>query len=311
MVKLAAQVKEELLNETGQISILNSILRSIPAYVWGIRCYAAFCDALGVDVHFSAEERRAIQFSCVFRSAATYEQYLKMLRFAHKLLHLDNSWYTDTVKQVQKGMAKSIQEFRPKPALLSRDARRMIQIGTGDNDADLAAIVAVSRLFLLRVPSEAIPLQWSGAHSRVELTATQAKITLMRRKNCATPSTLTRDFCCASSGRALCAVHWLHQLWSTKSSSNVFAMTTSRLRKAIKNVAMRAAVPDWQNLGTHAFRRGMAQDILDHGGHLSVLLQAGGWSSSAYLHYLRDSQVHDVVVGQAVINLSDSEPECV
>ena len=86
-------------------------------------------------------------------------------------------------------------------------------------------------------------------------------------------------------------------------------VSKARFAKDVKYFGMKAGVPDWQNLGTHAFRRGMAQDILDAGGNLAVLLRAGDWSSTAFLHYLRESQTQDVAVGHAIINLSDSETE--
>ena len=53
----------------------------------------------------------------------------------------------------------------------------------------------------------------------------------------------------------------------------------------------------------------MAQDIIDAGGSLAVLLRAGEWNSSAFLAYLRQSQPQEVAVAQAVINLSDSEED--
>ena len=60
---------------------------------------------------------------------------------------------------------------------------------------------------------------------------------------------------------------------------------------------------------SHAFGRGMAQDILDKGGSLAVLLRAGDWSSSAYLRYVRTAQPQGSAVAQAVINLFDSDVE--
>ena len=53
----------------------------------------------------------------------------------------------------------------------------------------------------------------------------------------------------------------------------------------------------------------MAQDIIDAGGSLAVLLRAGEWKSTAFLAYLRESQPQEAAVSQAVINLSDSEAE--
>ena len=108
----------------------------------------------------------------------------------------------------------------------------------------------------------------------------------------------------------MCAVHWLANLRARFGDRNrIFNLSKSQFAKDVKLYGERAGVCGWQDLGTHAFRRGMSQDILDEGGNLAVLLKAGDWTSSAFLHYLRESQVQDVAVGQTIINLSESEPE--
>ena len=72
---------------------------------------------------------------------------------------------------------------------------------------------------------------------------------------------------------------------------------------------MRVGVPNAGRTGTHSFRRGMAQDLVDSKGSLAEVLRAGGWSSSAYLRYLRSAQLDDKAVAQMVIDLSESEGE--
>ena len=89
----------------------------------------------------------------------------------------------------------------------------------------------------------------------------------------------------------------------------MFDVPLHQARMWIKRAAKEAGVEDWQNVGTHAFRRGMAQDIVDSGCPLSVLLRAVGWSSSAFAEYLRADQGQDGAVGQAVIYLSDSDTD--
>ena len=165
-------------------------------------------------------------------------------------------------------------------------------------------------MFLLRVPSEGTPLQWEGGHSTVELEEARVTLTLMIRKGKNTPTVMTRDCCCATSGKSVCAVHWLRrQKERVGGVGRVFRLTRHQFARDVNTFGAAAGVPGWQSLGTHAFRRGMAQAILDDGGSLALLLKAGGWTSSAFLHYLRDSQVQDVAVGQTIINLSDSEEE--
>ena len=77
----------------------------------------------------------------------------------------------------------------------------------------------------------------------------------------------------------------------------------------IREYAREAQLHFSVNLTSHAFRRGMAQDIVDAGGSLAELLRAGGWNSNAFLYYLRDTQVQDVAVSQMVVLLSDTEDD--
>ena len=103
----------------------------------------------------------------------------------------------------------------------------------------------------------------------------------------------------------------MHWLWRQRDrvggDDRVFQLTRHQFAKDVKAYGAAGGVPGWQSLGTRAFRRGMAQAILDEGGSLALLLKAGGWTSSAFLRYLRESQVQDVAVGQTIVNLSDSE----
>ena len=86
-------------------------------------------------------------------------------------------------------------------------------------------------------------------------------------------------------------------------------LNKDHLARRMKQLVAKIGVQDSERYGTHAVRRGMAQDILDMGGQLPALLKAGDWRSSAYLRYLRVSQTDDVAVAQAAMFLSDSDEE--
>ena len=94
-----ARTKYDLADEHAQRLMIKAIGRSIPSYISGIRCWGAFCDAMGVHVHFPASSQMAARYVGMFGSFATITQYLKHLRWAHRFLHLDNCWETPTVKQ--------------------------------------------------------------------------------------------------------------------------------------------------------------------------------------------------------------------
>ena len=154
MLKQAGEAKACLVTETGQLAMLESVRDSLPSYISGVRCWAAFNDALGRSQRFPVTESMAIEWAAVFSSTATFEQYLKHLRFVHKLLRFSNEWYTPSVVQVKKGIAKVFPRTKKKVALHSKVVRNMIRLVAQESE-EMAALWAVSRMFLLRMPSGA------------------------------------------------------------------------------------------------------------------------------------------------------------
>jgi hypothetical protein len=307
--QVASDGKVALAEERAQRLMLQAISKSIPSYMSGIRCWAAFCDAMQVECHFPATQSMVLKYTAMFGSHATMMQYLKHLRWGHRFFHLANGWDTPVVTQALNGLRKESRPPRKKLSLVSSEVASIVGVALRHNDRHVAALCAIARLFLLRVPSEGIPLEWSGAHSSVELCEMSASITLMTRKNLLFPSTLTRHCCCLSAGRKLCAIHWLHWLRKEAGEGQLFPFSARTFISRVRAYASELQMPDAMHLGTHAFRRGMAQDIVSHGGSLAILLRAGDWTSKAFMTYLRDSQIQDEAVSQLVINASDSEPE--
>ena len=307
----ATTQKEELLDEQGQRRKLDSISKSWPAYCSGIKCYAAFCDAMGYCPHFPASVRVIIRFSAMFCNADSLQQYIKHVRWAHRFLGIDDSVCSSPeIQQVINGLKKSMAAPLPKPALTSKQVLKMVKESMREGDIEMAGILAIARHFMLRMPSEAVPLEWDGGHSKITVEDTRCSITLTTRKNRRAPSTMTRHCSCEETGRLLCSVHWLKVLRDRPGTGGrVFKLNKDHLARRVKQLVAKIGVEDAERYGTHAVRRGMAQDILDMGGQLPALLKAGDWRSSAYLRYLRVSQTDDVAVAQAAMFLSDSDEE--
>ncbi len=59
----------------------------------------------------------------------------------------------------------------------------------------------------------------------------------------------------------------------------------------------------------HDFRRGHAEDLLNLGASLCVILKAGEWSSAAFAKYLNTSQLEARAVVEAHCASSSSESE--
>ena len=299
-----------LLTENAQRSMIRAIDRSLSTYVSGIRCWAAFNDAMGVQIHFPATEDLVLKYASVFANHDTMLQYLKHLRWAHRFLRMPCSWDTPSVRQAVRGLRKNMTAPRPKVALTSETVLKLIRLAEMQGEQEVAALMAISRLFLLRVPSEGVPLEWDGQHSKVTVSGDTATILLTRRKNSAVPTEMVRQCCCSSSTRRMCAVHWIGRIREHVSESGrMFSLSSREFLSTVRRLALELGVPHHAQIGTHAFRRGMAQDIIDAGGSLSVLLRAGQWNSNAFLRYLREAQPQEAAVAQTVINLSDSEDE--
>ena len=61
--------------------------------------------------------------------------------------------------------------------------------------------------------------------------------------------------------------------------------------------------------GLHSLRRGAAQELVDRGGDLSVLLKAGGWRSSAFKSYLDLIGLERAVISASLQALVDLDEE--
>ena len=58
----AARVSVELLDETVQRSMIQAIAKSLPSYIAGIRCWAAFCDVTSIQCHFRQRKQACCDF---------------------------------------------------------------------------------------------------------------------------------------------------------------------------------------------------------------------------------------------------------
>ena len=177
--------------------MIAAIDNSIPSYISGIRCWGAFCDALSVKEHFHARPDLVQRFVSLFQNVDTLRQYLKHLSWAHRFLHIPVTWHDATLDQMLRGSKKYSAKPKPRIALTSTVVARMIKCAIDQGDLQTATIMALSRLFMLRVPSECLPLTWQGAHSSVKDLGESLSIGLARRKNSSSRVTMTRRACAA------------------------------------------------------------------------------------------------------------------
>lgn len=84
-------------------------------------------------------------------------------------------------------------------------------------------------------------------------------------------------------------------------------MSVAQFSRSLRKFAGMASLPDADKYGSHAFRRGMAQDIVRAGGNLATLMRAGQWNSEAYRVYLQNHVLKADAIAQLLIDHSDDE----
>ena len=170
-----------------------------------------------------------------------------------------------------------------------------------------------SYAFLLRVPSEAIPIcahSTSIRNAPVMIVSGQELIlSLPKRKNRRTPSVLRRR-CWCQQCEATCPVHVLGPYFKALAPGvqPFVEFSPSTALRELRALLEHLRVPNASAYRTHDLRRGHAEDLRINGATLGEILRAGDWKSTAFLMYLDQSQLElDRTVEAHLIDSSDEE----
>ena len=320
---LACQAQEGRLPTPGQRSLLLEASRRKAAETiagsWrstrsALVAWAEFCRAFGF-AHFPVQPETAQMFAVFIRHGPTLQKYFQHLRWAHRFLGQDNTWWRGELQQATRGACKVAARSEPaRPALQANHVQQMVSLAEKDRNHEVADLFAVARGFLFRVPSEMLPLRRgpfiNGYHSGVVFpSATEACVTLASRKNSTDKVDIRRSCSCHSQWRRLCAVHHLMRAVARAERLGrmvVFGMSYSKAREHTRNYASKVGM---LGMGTHAFRRGAAQDMAAQGCQLFEILQAGGWKSAAFMAYLKPHELEAGACAQLVADHSDSDSD--
>ena len=183
----------------------------------------------------------------------------------------------------------------------------------------MAMLYCCSYVYMLRVPSELLPVRFTGSaftkiresehHAAFQCGDSELRLVLRRRKNAQSGAIIRRD-CACHLARELCPVHTIAPwICSFALGALVFegispAVATRRLRKHLDA----AGVSDSKCYSLHSFRRGAAQDLVAAKCTLAFLLLAGGWSSRACFEYLQPSELN--LKGALNLIMNDSDSDC-
>ncbi len=87
----------------------------------------------------------------------------------------------------------------------------------------------------------------------------------------------------------------------------LFTMTCDAFLRELRRILRLLGIPRWAGYGSHALRRGAAQDLLEGGGRLCEVLQAGEWASKAFLDYQNRNWLDEEALAEALCLNSASE----
>ena len=180
----------------------------------------------------------------------------------------------------------------------------------------LAMLFLATYVFLLRLPTEAIPMTAGGigfAHGKqsvILLEGAEVCLRLAKRKNLASGSVIRRA-CWCNFCSTTCPVHTLWGFFNglDRGAQPFAEFKGGRALKLLRCILRRLSVPDAGIYRTHDIRRGHTQDLLDNGASLAEILSAGQWKSPAFLAYLDLETLEKGAVIEAHRDESSSDDE--
>jgi hypothetical protein len=181
-----------------------------------------------------------------------------------------------------------------------------------------AMMFLASYIFMLRLPSECLPIINSGVGSVdvgavrqavVSVGVNSITVTLGRRKNKAHGSCLTRS-CWCKQCPLTCPVHVLGAFFCSLPCGAIpfSSFSPSTALATLRRMLLDIGVADARLYRTHDLRRGHARDMQEDGSTLVEILRAGEWRSPAFLQYLDIDQLEGDAAMEAHLNdSSDSD----
>ena len=290
-----------------------------------LRWWAAFSDyVLGADGnHLPPTEKGLACWSRLFKNANTFANYVGYLRLGCHVMGLDTARsYGPLITRAKQEIKKRQGPPRTKRFIQEFTLAALVEHAQHEENTTMAMLYLAAYVFMLRVPSELLPVVTGkrnqamgalaqGRHSCLGLCGDgEVILRLAKRKNKPHGSVLRRS-CWCDTKAALCPVHVLGA-WvdSLDDRSTPFAgITAQAARKDLKKRLFQIGIDGASSYWLHDLRRGHAQDMVDSGGRLCEILKAGEWTSPAFTAYLDLEAVEMAGVVEAHLAESDDEDE--
>ena len=304
-------------------AIIGSCRLSVKSVVSGIRCFFAFADRVlkKVGPKLPPKVDELLAWSATFRCDRTYRNYVNYLRVGCLLESVSVEVFLDpAIARAKRAIAKK-RAFVPRKRLFIRHEHICsmleacyLEEGVAER---FAMLYLTAYIFLLRVPSEGLPITrgingvTGDGQAVVFRDGDTVCLKLRSRKNRPCGSVLKRGCWCTSHTTLLCPVHTLWPyLEGFGVGQRVFQdISASNALSTLRAYLARIGVPDARLYRTHDIRRGHADDMRARGSTLAEILRAGEWRSPAFLSYLDLDELEAGAVVEAHVDESSSEDE--
>ena len=298
-------------------ALCGSSQRSLREVASVLRCWSAFAISVlninGSDL-LPPTVDGLLLWSRTFAVKATFSNYLGKLRLVCEILRLSTASFDH--RSLARAKA-TIQAVCSAPRL-KHFARRstvaeLVKLARMEGDLASAMLYVVAYAFLLRVPSEALPLVLGGSgvvvggklpegvHSCLCMDGDVVRLQLARRKHKPHGSTLMRGCWCVAC-KLTCPVHVLAPLLRHPRGCGRSPFVHLLPSSVIVDLRRRLAALGVASAGdfdTRCFRRGHTEDLRHNSSNLGDILAAGEWSSSRFMEYLHKESLEDAAVMQS------------
>ena len=165
------------LNAGAQVNTLRQVQDSLKSVASGIQRYASFCDLIQVD-YFPPAPETILRWSTLFAPGRTFGHYLAHVSKACQLMNVSTSWITPAIRGVANGLANAQDvSFRFDNFVQKELLTRLIRFET--LSTEIGRLFYLSYLFLLRVPSEGIPIRRAALTDIILTKSPQSTMALM------------------------------------------------------------------------------------------------------------------------------------
>ena len=251
-------------------------------------------------------------FTFLFTHGPSLVQYVSHIRSVLKLVSAPLGALDDVSALTRSSGKWSTNIYRFKPRASAAQTRSLAAVARTLDRGDVADSWVAARQFCLRYGADLIPLQSAGDHSAIDFAVDKkdrlciASVTLFRRKMHTAPVVVSRRCICRLQSRQLCGVCTLRDRVGV---GRVFpALSYVEGLAYLKSAAVRLGLERPTDWGTHAFRRGWADEVLKEGGP-SALFYSGGWRGVTAFAYASARSRSAMEAAEWAIEFSDSSDD--